>query len=166
MFSLRVSVQRTGRPSRRGEPGDEHVLDAEQLGAEAAADIRRDHADVGRLEAEDRRQVVAVLMGRLRREPQRQPAVVAHGGGTRRGPRAGTRAIRWLTSRPGDDDLTAIEEMLVALRRVARADIRPRLGEEQDVAGKRLLGADDGGQRVVVHADELGGIDAYRLDAR
>ena len=69
--------------------------------------------------------------------------------------------MRWLTSRPETTTSHAIEEMLVALRRVARADVGPRLREEQDVAGKRLLGADDGGQRLVLHADEICGIDAY-----
>ncbi len=143
-----------------GEPGDEDLLDAQQLGAEAAADIRRNHANVGRLETEDRRQVVAVLMGRLRREPQRQPPVVTHGGGTGPGLEWARRHALAHQS-PRDDGLTRIEEMLVALRRVARADVGPRLGEEQDVAGKRLLGADDGGQRLVLHADQICGIDAY-----
>ena len=51
MFSLRVSTQRTGRPVWRAAQRDrDHLPVHGDLGAEAAADVRRDHPDGGRLQ--------------------------------------------------------------------------------------------------------------------
>ena len=69
--------------------------------------------------------------------------------------------MRWLTSRPDTTTSQASKSCLVALRRVAHADVRPGLGEEQHLARERLLGVDDDGQRLVVHEHELGGVDGF-----
>ena len=148
-----------GTPRVPGQPGDQDLLDAEHLGAETAADVRRHDTHVGRLEAEDHRQSVAILMRGLRREPHRQPAVVPDDGRARaRLERARRQPLA--DEAPRHDHVAAVEQRLVALRRVAHADVGACLGEEQHIAGERLLGVDCGRQRVVVDDHELGGVDA------
>ncbi len=158
------------RPAHRAletarEPGDEDLLDAEQLGAEAAADVRRDDADVGRLEAEAPRQLVTVLMRRLGREPQRQAPVVSHDrGAAARLERARRHALAH--EPPRHDGLAGVEEILVGLRRMAHADVRPGVGEEQHLARERLLRVDGNGQRLVVHERRALRRRRLRLDSR
>ena len=51
--------------------------------------------------------------------------------------------------------------MLVALRRVTHADVRPGVGEEQHIARESLLRVDGNGQRLEVHEDEPCGVDGF-----
>ena len=95
----------------------------------------------------------------LRREPQRQPPVVSDGGRARaRLERAGRQPLA--DDAPRHDHVAAVEQRLVALHRVAHADVGARFGEEQRVACERQLGVDRGRKRVVIHDDELSGVDA------
>src|SRR5439155_14743355 len=90
------------------DPGDEQVLDREPLRPEAAAHVRPDDAHVGWLEPEDPGQPGPVLVGRLRREPARQLAVLEDGGRGARLERArGHARAREAT---GDDGVAAVEE--------------------------------------------------------
>ena len=101
-------------------------------------------------------------MRRLRGEPDREPSVVAHDRGRRaRLERARGHPLAHEVTR--DDGFAALEEVVVAVRLVdARADVRARIGEEEDLVLGRLGRIDDGGKRVVVDVDELGGIGALR----
>ena len=146
----------TSRPAR--EPRHEDLLDAEELRPEAPADVGCDDAHLAGLHAEDRREALSVLVRRLRREPERQPPVVPHDGRTR--PRLErARGQPLADEAAGDHDVAAVEQRLVALHRVARADVGARLGIEQHVPLERRAGIDHDGERVVVHGDELGGVD-------
>ena len=84
-FSERVSTHVTGRPERAGHPDHDGVL-GEQTGlaAEAAADVRGDHAHPVGVEPEDRRDLVAEAVRHLGGDPDRQ----------RRSRRRGSRAAR------------------------------------------------------------------------
>ncbi len=140
------------------EPGHEDLLDTEKLRPEAPTDVGRDDAHLGGLESEDRREVPSVLVRRLRREPERQPPVVAHDGGAH--PRLErARGHPLAHEAAGDHDVAAVEQGFVPFHRVARAHVRTRLGMEQHVALERRAGIDHDGERVVVHCDELGGVD-------
>ena len=56
MLSLRVSVQRTGRPSWRASQTTSTSSTPSALGAEAAADVRGDDAELTGLEPERARE--------------------------------------------------------------------------------------------------------------
>ena len=65
-------------------------------------------------------------------------------------------ATRWFTRRSADDDLAAVEEVLVDRVAETHRHVRARGLVDEDLVLQRLLGIDDGGQRVVVDEDELG----------
>ena len=71
--SRRSSCQVTGRPSFIAAAGNDRLLGVERrLGAEAAADERRDHADRFEIALEQVGERAAAEMRRLRRRPHRQ----------------------------------------------------------------------------------------------
>ena len=126
-----------------GQPGHQDLLDAKHLGAKTTADVRRHDTDVARLEAQDHRQMIAILMRGLRGQPHRQPPVVRDDGRARaRLERARRQPLA--DEAPRHEHVAAVEQRLVALRWVAHADIGARLGEEQHIARERLLGIDRG----------------------
>ncbi len=152
-------------PGRACEPRDQDLLDGEELGSEPSSDVRCDDAHVGRFEAEAHRQAVAVLVRRLGREPQRQPPVVSDDGGARAGLERARREP--LTDQAlRHDRVAAVEQRLVRLDRMARADVRAGVGEEQHVSLERPRGVDHRGQRVVLDDDDLGGVDAVGAGLR
>ena len=86
------------RPAHRAaelarQPGDQQLLDAGHLRAEAATDVAGDHAHLRRLEPEDPGEQIPVLVGRLRREPGGEPAIRASSAAHERGS-SGHGAIR------------------------------------------------------------------------
>ena len=139
-------ADRAARPAR--QPGDEDVLHGQRLRAEPAADVRADDAYVLRLEAEQARQLVAVLVRRLGREPGGEAPVLsdARERGARL-ERTGRHALADDASR--DHHVAAVEQPVDALL-FAEADVRLVL--------ERALGVDEGVQRLVVDEDELGGV--------
>ena len=142
-----------------GEPADEDVLGRERLGAEAAADVARDHPHLGRLEPERAREPVAVRVRRLGREPDVEAAVlVDERGGRARLERRRRHPLA--DDAPRGDDLAALEHVLVRSDGDVRADVRADLREEQRLAAQRLRRVDERRQRVVLDEDELGGVDA------
>ena len=159
MLSLRVSVQRTALPvSRASQPtrmsSVESVLAPKPPPTSRAITRTSDGSSPSA-----RGEPVAVRVRRLGREPD------VAGGRPRRRRAAdergssGAGAIRWLTTRPRDDDLAALEQVLVGSDRDVRADVRADLREEQGLAAQRLDRVDERRQRVVLDEDELGGVD-------
>ena len=149
------------RPAHRalqlaGEPGDEHVLGRQtDLRAEAAADVRRDHAHLLRFETERPGQRVARAVGRLRGRPDSEPAVglrARHGHAALH--RAGGESLAVL--REGGDDVAAVEQARVRiLHRELRAHVGAKVGEEQRLAAQRDRRVRGRGQVVELHLDEL-----------
>ena len=151
MLSLRVSVQRTGLPEVTSEPDDQRLLCAERaLGAEAAADVRGDHAQLTGLHAQRGREAEVIAVRHLRGEPRRHAAVGVDLGGRRAHlERAPGHSLA--DDRVGDDDLAPVEELLVVVHAARTAgDVRPDLREENDLVLRRLDHVDDDGQRVVL----------------
>ena len=162
-FSVRVSVQRTGLPRLAGQIGHEHVLAGQALAAEAAADVGGEHPDLPRIDVEDRRQPVAVLVRRLRRQPHRQAVVVLHAR-RRRSRLDRARRDPLARDRPGGDHLAAVEQLLVGRRRLALdAHVRADVLEQQHLVLQRLERIGHDRQRLVVDLDQLGGVDASLL---
>ena len=150
-----------GAPEGSRQPRDEDVLGRPALGAEAAADVGRDHAHVRGLEAEDPGQLVAILVRRLGRQPGGEAAVVADGGD--RGAwleRAGGQPLAH--HRPGDDRLAVVEQPGVGavLGRHAHTDVGAHVAEQQHLVARRGAWVGHHRQRFVVHHHELGGIHA------
>ena len=160
--SLRVSLNRTGRPDLARQHADQQFLAvAPDLGAESAADVgcQDPHLvgrDPGRLG--DR---IACALGVLGRQPHVQATV---------DPRR--RATAWLERARRnplvhdalvDDDLAALEELRTGVGRAAhvhRVEHGVAAGGLIDVgvARQRLLEVDQGRQRIDVGDDGLGGV--------
>ena len=154
------------RPDRARQIGDQHVLAAKPLAAEAAADVRGDHPDLGRIGPEDRRERVAVLVRRLGREPRRQPVVVLDSrGGRARLDRA--RGDPLARDRPRCDHVASGEQLLVGDRGLAlRADVRPASSNSStsSLIASTRVGHDR--QRLVIDLDQLGRVDAQLAGRR
>jgi hypothetical protein len=159
MLSLRVSVHRIGRFRLAREPAGEQLLrqpaQRHDLRAEAAADVRGDDAHLRRLQSEHSRERRAVLVRRLRAEPDRQLAVLEHRGGRARLERARRHPLA--DQRAGDGHVAAVEEILRmgGGRLRPRRDVRAGVREDECLVLQRLLGIDDHRQRVVVDHHEL-----------
>ena len=159
-------------PDAHREQAERHVLRIEDaLDAEAAAHVRRDHANGMLGQAEHLGQAVAREVRHLRPGPERQLALgrVPVGNAAASLHRRGGVAVR--AKRPLDDDHGAVHrEIDAAVLEAAR---------EQHVARRLLVhaggavahggvGVDGGGQRLIVDVDEhgavLGGIPVARHD--
>ena len=118
---------------RSGRPRPEH------LRPEAASDVLADRADLAGVEPEHAREDHLVRVGRLRRPPVGQPAVVIELGGRGAGlHRSGRQALA--PDRVGDHNVAAVEQRLVVLRRAARrGDVRPEIREEQHLLLRGVL---------------------------
>ena len=157
----RHPAHRAAQPARG--PGDDPLLRIElALVAEAAADIGRDHAQRALGDAELLGHLAANVMGGLRRGVEREPAAVRLGGGDGRAR---------LDRRPHQAVVDEIDRHHVGGRCERRAHggfvaARPA---KADIAGRRLVqlrrarrlrGArvGDGGKRLVINLDALGGV--------
>ena len=162
LLSVRVSWYLTGRaePLRR-DAGQDGLGGAVGAVAEAAAHVRHDHADLVLGVAEQRREALAEAVDVLGGLVEGQLA----GGVAAVRPPDGERAAH--LHRGGDDALVDDADLDDLVGRGERAvDIAGGLGlgvaevgaerlEEERRAGlQRLLGIDDGRQRVVVDLDE------------
>ena len=140
MLSLRVSVQRTGLPERRASQHDEQLFGAEvRLDAEAAADVRRDHAQVAELHAERAGKAELVLVRHLRREPGRErPSSPTSAAAERTS--SGQPAMRGLTS--VSETITSQPSKSVSSysrRAGVDGDVRADVREEQHLVLQRLV---------------------------
>ena len=142
-------------------PGDRHGLPVyADLGAEAAAHVGRDHPDGARVELQRAGQDDPGELGVLGARPHRQLPVPPDRRGGAHLQRHGRDAL--VDDRPLDHYLTpgeqgVIERGAAVLAGATRGgDVRSGRGEEQGVPGQRRRRAHHRGQRVVVHADQLG----------
>jgi hypothetical protein len=141
------------------EGGGEELLGVDvQLGAEAAADVGSDHAHLGLVEPERRREQEPQDVRDLRGRPDGQVAVRL-GPGEHRArlhrvrdqPRLDVAAAhRHVGRREGGVDIAGVELPRVAL---VRAD---RGVDERRALPQRVLDVDHDRERLVVHLDELG----------
>ena len=183
MFSVRVSAQRTGRPTLAGQPrsssssGSAPILAPNPPPTSGAIDphLRRRRGRRCRPARRARRGRAGCSTQWCRRpsRPRRRRGC---------GPRAGTAATRWLTMRLRDDDLAAVEagrrsrpegevddDVGAGARgRAAPRPARPPRGRRPPAAGRSRpaparrrrracvarLG-DDGGDRLADEADEV-----------
>ena len=160
---------RTAQPA--GGPGDDPLLRIElALVAEAAADIGRDDAQRALGNAELLGHLAANVMGGLGRRIEREPAAIRLGGGDGRA-RLDRRAHQAVVDEIDRDHVGGRCERrahrgLVAAR-PAEADIAGR-GLVQLRRARRLRGAGvgDGGERLVIDLDALGGIGGLRQRLR
>ena len=156
MLSLRVSVQRTGLPSRRASQATSMSSTPSIFAPKPPPTSGLMTRTWSGLEAEHCREPLPVLVGRLRREPGGEPAVGAHLGRSRaRLERARRHPLA--DQRPGDDDVAAVEEVLVVLRLAAACRRRSSPPRGRGAPRRsRLLHVGDDRQRVVVDRHELG----------
>ena len=84
-------------PQQQARGGERHLLRIHhELGAEAAADVGRHHAQLVLVEPQQHHQEGAHLVGELRRRPQGEPVLVAVVGGERAAPLDRMRAAAML----------------------------------------------------------------------
>ena len=157
----RHPAHRAAQPARG--PGDDALLRIElALVAEAAADIGRDHAQRALGDAELLGHLAANVMGGLRGGVEREPAAVRLGGGdaARGSIAAPTRRLltRSIVDHVGGRCERRAHGGFVAAR-PAKADVAGR-GLVQLRRARRLRGArvGDGGKRLVIDLDALGGV--------
>ncbi len=164
MLSMRVSVQRTGRPSVRASHATSTPSGSSIFAPNPPPTSWLDDANVARVETEHAGEHHPVGVRGLRRAPVREASVVVELGGRRaRLHRRGGHPLA--PEGVGDDHVAAVEEALVELSRIGLGevrDVRPELGEEQHLALERLLGGEHRRQRVVVDQHELGRVGAGR----
>ena len=156
-----------GRPVLRASHATSTSSTQSSLGAEAAADVRRDDAHVAPARARG--------TARARRDPD---AASASRGTTVSLPSSpdtaadergsiGTGAIRWLTTVPETTTSQPSNRLLVELLgTLAHADVGAVLGEEQHLARERPARVGGCRQRVVVDEHELGRVGARRRGPR
>ncbi len=141
-----------GVPGRPGHQ-DRVPVDA-NLRAKPAAHIRGDDPDGGWVEAEGTGQDEAADLSVLSTHPHGQLAAGPHGGDRPALQRHWRHAL--VHDVVLDHGVAAVE------RRVARGmghdHVRPRVGEQQRLPGQRVSRVHDGGERLVVHADQFGGV--------
>ena len=140
-----------------GRPDDDERVPVDaDLGAEAAAHVGHHHANLVRGHAQDAAQDEAAHLRVLRAVPDGQLAVFE--GGRRRASlhrQAGQPLVDDVLL---DDHLAGAERGVVGGYRVGERDVGPGRGEQQALVLDGGRGADHHGQRVVVHADQVGGV--------
>ena len=139
------------------EPDDDELLRAERaLGAEAAADVRSDDAQLARLGPERRpRSPCWSRCGTwVESHAVVRPSESTSAAADRTS--SGQAAMRVLTIVSETTTSQPVEQVLVVLGGAGAAgDVRLQLGEEQHLVLRGLDGIDDDGQRVVVDDHEL-----------
>ncbi len=139
------------------EPRKDDVLDREPLAAEAAADVRRHDPHLLGLQPEEQAEHHLVGVRRLRRQPDRQAAVVAERRERRpRLQRAGGEPLG--DDLATDDHLAAVEQLAGsgASGGCRRQTLLPIRFEQQDLVAQRALDVRHHRQRLVLDVDELG----------
>ena len=170
--SLRVAVHFTGRPSAARRPEHEHVVGIEvRLHAEAAADVGRDHADLGFGNMENRRSRACCAAhagpamsyracnASLLKSPIAQRGSIA------------LAATRLFSSRSDTTCVALAKAASVAALSpkamvTATVAVRAVLPDLRRAGLDGVLQADHGRQRLVVDLDQLGGIARLRLGLR
>ena len=159
MFSERVSTQVTGRSRRCGEPRDQRVLGVgAELGAERAADGRRDDVHLLGRHAEHPGQRALGALRALVRDPGGQPVVVVpHRGGGAHLERRDRDAL--VERSPGSRRPRSRRRCRPARPACApKHTFVPTSGNSTVSSRQRGLRVDDGGQRLVLDVDEFGGV--------
>ena len=156
LAALLGPLDRAAQPARQGQ--HEHLLRVDvQLGAEAAADVGRDHADLRLGNAEHDRGEHPEDVRDLRRRPQRQ---LVHDGLREAGARLDRVRDQPVLPQAAADGRRRLGEELVHLAGVERprvAAVRAEvLVDDRSAVGERGLRVDDGMERLVVDRDELG----------
>ena len=159
MFSLRVSVQRTGRPGRARQPARGSRPRPGALGSEPAAHVGRHHPHVLVVQPEQLRRGTPCPGGVSGTRSTSSAARPRRTGRPRSAARSGRAEIRWLTSGPHATSQTRAGRIGVRCGH-RRADVRAHLREQQDLVLDRLERVGHRRQRVVVDRDELGGVHA------
>ena len=160
MFSERVSLHRTGRPTcfashaTSANSGSAPIL-APKPPPTSGAITRTCSASMPSQPGD----LVARGLRVLRGAPEGDAAVLAPLGGGGAGLQRG-RGEPLVDQLPRDDDLAAVEEVRVEVLLVVEAvgGVGARLGEEQHLVGGGGLEVDDDRQRVVVDLDQVGGV--------
>ncbi len=159
MLSVRLSSQRTGRPTPLGERAEQQLLGVRaDLRPEATADVRSDDAHLPGLEAVRGLDRVAGALRVLRARPLHEPAVDPRGSARAHLERARRDALVHDALR--DDDLASVEEVrggrLLTHDRPVDDHVRADVLEEQRRAIARVEHVDDRGQHFVVDQHPLG----------
>ena len=152
-------LHRAPELARRPRAADLLGVDVE-LGAEAAADLGRDHPDPVLADAQQDRQEQAQEVRNLGRAPERQPVAAILGQHPARLDRAAGHAV--VDDAALDDDVGLGEAGLevAAAERPVVALVGPELlVDERRAFLERLLGVGDHRQRVVLDDDVLGRVD-------
>jgi hypothetical protein len=140
-----------------GRPGhyDRVSVDAD-LGPEPAAHVGHDHTDLVRSHAQRPSEDEPTQLRVLRAMPHGQLAArVAGRGGPALHRQAGDALVDDVLL---DDHLARLERGVVLRHRRGGRDVGPRRGKQQRLVGHRSGRADHGDQRVIVHADQVGGV--------
>ena len=137
------------------EPRGDDLLGSRQaLGAEAAADVTADHADLAGIEAEVARHHHLDHADALRRRVIREALAVPHRRARAALHRRGRDAV--VDHRLLDDHVGAVEEAVDRRSAERGHHVARRLGEQHDVVRHRGLAVDHREQRFVVDLDQLG----------
>ncbi len=132
-----------------------------ELGAEAAADVRRHHAQPVLVEREEPHQEGARLVGELRRRPQRQPLLVHVVDRDRAAPFDRMRPAAVLLEVDAGAVRRAREglgDVAIGLPELDEEIARPRAMGARRARGQRLPAIGDCRQRLVVDRDQRGGV--------
>ncbi len=127
-----------------------------ELGAERAADVRGDHADLPGIKPEQAGQAGPGALGALIGYPCGQPPVVAPGGRGRAGLHGGRRDAL-VDDRVPRHGFALVEQVRIERGGVAEPgrDVGAGFLEQQHLAGDGRGQVDDRGQRVIVDVDEF-----------
>jgi hypothetical protein len=163
---LRAGLDPAHRPPERARHADRHRVLGQHAGlaAEAAADVRGDHADALGVEAEDLRRLAAEAVRHLGGDPDGQLVVAALVAARQHRDRVALQGEHRhpLVDHPGaDDDLGVGQRVLGVLGCAALAcgEVVAALELRGGPVVERGLHVGDGGQRVVVHLHQLDGVD-------
>ena len=158
-LSARVSIHLIGRRRCSASVGDHRVLRIEAgLDAEAAADLRRNHADERLRQAGERDELLAHAVRILRRGRDDQPAVQRIGLGEDRARLHRHRRDPLIDHPLLDDDVRRREGRRRVAMRVppGESDIPRRFVVElRRVRRERGFRVHDGRERLVLHIDEI-----------
>ena len=137
MFSVRVSVQRTGRPDGAGVPAEGQLLRVgARLGAEAATDVGDDHPHLRRVEAVDLGEQVFGRVGALARRVVDEATRRRSSSAAPERRSIGAAVIRWLTMRSATTTSHPLKSACCS-RGEAHHDVRAVLGEQQHLVVDR-----------------------------